>query len=79
MLVIKEHVNPCAMLHCGMNILGLTDWERNTKKEIHLSEIFHSHFGMHFFVCSIIWNDLSNIDGDRKLGYFLICLYWLRS
>ena len=55
------------MLHCGLAILGMDEWERKSKDEATLIDKFKDHFGSHPYVCSKIWEDMEPFDSERKL------------
>ena len=50
MQVIREAVDPSAMLRCGMAVLGMNEWERKSKGEDSLIEKFNDHYGCHPYV-----------------------------
>lgn len=79
MHAIREDLNERQMLDAGLYMVGETAWERHNKSVAPRLDDFKAHFGSHPLVYAKLWNDMKDIDGERKLGYFIICLYWLKS
>lgn len=79
MHAIRNELNQFHILDCGLAMVGEDQWQRKLDNYHGRLEKFKAHYGSHPLVYTKIWKDLEPIDCERKLGYFLICLYWMKS
>ena len=63
-------------MECGLAMVGKRGWKVQYSTRV---DRFRNLFGAHPLIYTKIWSDLEPIDQERKLGYFLICLYWMKG
>ena len=73
---IREAVSLEAMLECGLAMAGKRDWKVKRSSRV---DLFQELYGAHPLIYTKIWKDLDSIDHERKLGYYLIAIFWLRG
>jgi hypothetical protein len=75
---VARRVRAKEVLDLGLKIAGANDRQLNTSLTTRLGR-FKTCFGSHPLVYARIWEDLAQIDVERKLEYFFICLYWFKG
>ena len=65
------------MLHLGLLLAGYNQRQRDRTYR-QLLEWFAANFGCHPLVLCVLWERIEDIDGERKLLYFLITICWLK-
>jgi hypothetical protein len=75
---VARRVTAKQVLDLGLKIAGANERQRNTSLTTQLRR-FKTCFGSDPLVYARIWADLAQIDLERKLVYFLICLYWFKG
>jgi hypothetical protein len=68
------------ILNAGMAMLGEEPWRRNIQTGARINR-FKACYGSHPYVYARIWRDLEvyEIDHERKLGYYLMTLFWMKG
>ena len=76
----RQSLDATAILDLGLRFMGANDRERNTKLTTRITR-FRTLYGSHPLVYSKIWDDLwlYQVDDERKIGYFFLCLHFLKE
>jgi hypothetical protein len=69
------------ILNYGLRLIDKEYQIHRRNKVDHRINQFRNAFGSHPLVYARIWSDLEvkSIDNERKLGWFLITLFWLKK
>ena len=65
------------VLHMGLIQVGFSERQRNNCFE-QLVRWFITSYGSHPLVYAVLWWEIRNIDKDRNLRHFFMCLNWIQ-
>jgi hypothetical protein len=72
-----RNVSALNILNYGLELVGETQ-QQCRRQMMHIRiQNFKSEFGSHPLVYAKIYRDLGQIEGERKLNFFLIYIFWL--
>jgi hypothetical protein len=76
---MRNIVTAIQMLNYGLELVGETT-KQCSHQMMHIRiQNFKSEFGSHPLIYAKIYRDLGRIEGERKLKFFLICIFWLHK